>query len=347
MQTSNRDLPPPVEPVRGHGGWRLVIGIGALIGLLALAVFLPIPSIYAFLPGPVKSVEGLVEVGGAKTYSSEGDLYLTTVSVDTEITFVKLVAALIDPNKKIVGEEQVTGGGSQEDVLKQARQDMRASQQHAEEVALSALGIAEPEANGVRIAQTAPDSPASGVLKAGDLIVAVDDSRVSTTCQVGSAIAAHDVGDEIQITVRRKGRRETFSLSTRPDPTSPNTPIVGILMEDVGYRFDSGLDVKFDIGEIGGPSAGLMFTLALYDKLTADDLTAGRKIAGTGEIACDGGVGPIGGIEQKVAGAEAEGAEIFLAPAANAEAAQGAARDIEVVSVDDFQDAVDYLEGLE
>ena len=347
MQISDRDLPEPVDPVRGHGGWRLVIGIGALIGLLALAVFLPIPSIYAFLPGPVESVEGLVEVGGAKTYSSEGDLYLTTVSVDTEITFVKLIGALIDPHKRIVGEDAVTGGGSQEDVLRQARRDMRASQQHAEEVALSALGIAEPEANGVRIAQTAPDSPASGVLKEGDLIVAVDDTPVSTTCQVGSAIASHSVGDEVRITVRREGQTETFSLPTRPDPTNPNTPVVGIFMEDVGYSFDSGLDVKFEIGEIGGPSAGLMFTLALYDKLTSDDLTGGRKIAGTGEIACDGGVGPIGGIEQKVAGAEAEGAEIFLAPAANAEEAEGAAGDIKVISVDDFQDAVDYLEGLE
>jgi PDZ domain-containing protein len=104
--------------------------------------------------------------------------------------------------------------------------------------------------------------------------------------------------------------------------------------------------VKFKTGEIAGPSAGLMFTLALYDRLTPDDLTDGRKIAGTGTIACGGVVGPIGGVEEKVAGAEDQGAEIFLAPEGNYAAALGVADEIEVVSIATFDDAVEYLEGL-
>ena len=118
-------------------------------------------------------------------------------------------------------------------------------------------------------------------------------------------------------------------------------------MSDVDYSYDPGIEVDFQTGRIAGPSAGLMFSLALYDRLTSQDLTGGRAVAGTGTIDCDGGVGPIGGVEQKVAGAEREGAEIFLAPAANAQTAQSAARDIEVVSISSFSDAVGYLQGLE
>ena len=119
-------------------------------------------------------------------------------------------------------------------------------------------------------------------------------------------------------------------------------------MEEINYEFDPGLDVKFDPGEIAGPSAGLMLALQIYDRLTPDDLTHGKQIAGTGEISCDGGVGPIGGIEQKVAGAAREGAEIFLAPTLNAaDAREAAGDDIQVVSISTFDDAVKFLEGLD
>ena len=155
------------------------------------------------------------------------------------------------------------------------------------------------------------------------------------------------MGEEIEITVKRGDEEETFTMTTEENPQNPGTSYIGVSMEEVGYTFDPGFDVDFETGEIGGPSAGLMMSLALYDKLTPEDLTHGRDIAGTGTIACDGGVGSIGGIEQKIAGAEAEGAEVFLAPAGNAEAAEAAANDIEVVSISRFDDAVEYLEGLD
>ncbi len=148
------------------------------------------------------------------------------------------------------------------------------------------------------------------------------------------------------MTIRRDGDRKTVTLRTVPNPQDPSSAFVGVQMSDVDYEFDPGAEVRFKTGEIAGPSAGLMFALALYDRVTPDDLTQGRKIAGTGEIACDGGVGPIGGIEEKVAAAERIGAEVFLAPAANADAARGAADELEVVAVSNFNDAVEFLEGL-
>jgi PDZ domain-containing protein len=224
---------------------------------------------------------------------------------------------------------------------------MRESNRSAEEVAFGELGFGRPKGDGARVLDTVPDYPAAEVLQAGDRIVAVDGQRVQTTCDVGRTIDTHEIGDEVAVTIIRDGKRRVFRIKTVASPEDQGAPFLGVFMEPINYRFTPGVDVKFDPGDIAGPSAGLMFALTLYDQLTPDDLTDGRTIAGTGTISCDGGVGPIGGIEQKVAGAEREGAEIFLAPAANFAAAEGAATDIEVVEISNFSEAITYLEALD
>ena len=148
--------------------------------------------------------------------------------------------------------------------------------------------------------------------------------------------------------MKRGGKRETVTVRTKAlNPSDPGAPLVGILMEEVDYEFEPGLDVTIRTGEIGGPSAGLMFALGVYDRLTPEDLTHGRRVAGTGEIACDGGVGAIGEIQQKIAAAEHEDAEAFLTPAGNVAEAREVAEEIEIVPVSTFDDAVEFLEGLE
>jgi PDZ domain-containing protein len=193
---------------------------------------------------------------------------------------------------------------------------------------------------------TRDGSPADGELHAGDVIVAVQGAPVRTTCDVAAAISRLEVGERVALTVRSEGEgdRATVVLRTARDATTGRS-YIGVEMADVNYSFDPGVDVNFITGEIAGPSAGLMFTLALYDRLTPDDLTAGRTIAGTGTIDCGGRVGPIGGVAQKVAAAEANGADVFLAPALNALDAREAAGDIRVVSVSSFADAIDYLQS--
>ena len=339
--------PPGQRPVKGLGLWRPVVGFLLVIGLGIAAFRVNIPIFYAFLPGPVRDVETLVEVDGADTYSSEGQLYLTTVSVDTDVTFVDWVTSLVDPNTRIVMKEDVTGGLSLEELEAQNRADMEGSKQNAEAVALSALGLAAPTGDGVRIGATVPGSPADGVFRKGDQILEVDGVRTLTTCQVGAEIDESPPGERLFFTIKRNGEKKTLSVETGPNPEDPEAPFVGIEMRDVNFEFDPGFEIEFKTGRIAGPSAGLMFALALYDRLTPEDLTGGRAIAGTGEIVCDGGVGSIGAIEQKVAGAESEGAEIFLAPAANYDEAREAADEIEVVAVSNFREALDYLEGLE
>ncbi|MFN2489829.1 MAG: PDZ domain-containing protein [Actinomycetota bacterium] len=312
--------------------------------LLFAAFSVPIPILYAYLPGPVRDVEQLVEVSEARTYSSEGSLYMTTVSVE-KVTLAEAVLSLIDPHTALVSREQVTGGRSLRELQRSQRVQMAASKQHAREVALSALGLGEPSGDGARIVGIVDGSPADGVLAEGDVIASIDDRAVETTCDVGEAIDAVDIGEAIELGLRRDGDLRTVVLETAPNPSDRTASYVGVAMEDVNYRFDPGVEVDFETGRVAGPSAGLMFTLALFDRLTPEDLTGGRRIAGTGTIDCDGGVGPIGGIEQKVAGAEAEGAQVFLAPIANAEDAEAAAGEMEIVPVSTFDDALDYLEG--
>ena len=341
------DPPPGVAPVRGPRGLKWLIVAGVFLILAAASNWIPIPIFWAYQPGPVRDVEQLVQVDDTETYSSEGRLLLTTVNVDVDVTLADWMIAIFDPDKTIVFEEDVTGGQSLEDLERQQRLEMDASKQFAIEVALSELGLATAKGKGARVVSVLRNSPADGTIEPDDIIVEINGQKASTTCDVGRLIDEVSIETPVEVTVERDGEKRTFTLETDENPQAPGTSYIGVSMEEVGYTFDPGFDIEFDTGEIGGPSAGLMFSLALYDKLTPDDLTNGRDIAGTGTIACDGGVGTIGGIQQKVAGAEAEGAEIFLAPAGNAEAAEAAANDIQVVAVSRFDDAVEFLEELE
>ena len=350
MQQPGWDGPDPygVEPVNGFRPFRwIVLGLVGVF-LVFLAFFVPIPVLYEYLPGPAPKVGRLIEIGGARTYSSEGSFRLTTVSVDTQVTFAEWVASGFDPDTSVVTREQVTGGQSLNQLQKEQEAQMNQSNQSAKEVALAALGIATPRGDGARVVATIEDTPAHGKLKEGDLILEIDDEPVGTVCDAGREIDEREVGDEIELALRRGGKKVTVRVPTVANPQDPESPFIGIAMEEVNYTFEPGVDIKFDPGDIAGPSAGLMFALEIYDRLTPQDLTHGREIAGTGEISCDGGVGPIGGVEQKVAGAEREGAEIFLAPTLNFAAARKAGGDdIEVVSISTFSDAIEYLEGLQ
>jgi Lon-like protease len=337
--------PPGVRPVRGSPLRRLVILLVTVVIVTFISFAVPIPMFYAYLPGPVRDVEKLIEVKGARTYSSEGSLLMTTVSVDTEVTVVDLISSAFDDTRSIVPRDAVTGGQSLDDLRRRQAEEMRDSKVEAEAVALSAIGLAAPTGEGVRVIDTVPRSPAAGEFEPGDVIVRIDGEKAQTTCDVGLLIDRRDAGDTIDITVVRDGGRKTLSLTTGPAPEDESRAFLGIVMEDIDFSFESPVTVDFPTGEIAGPSAGLMFALTLYDRLTPDDLTGGRRIAGTGTIACDGGVGAIGGVEQKVAAAERRGAEVFLAPAGNAVAARTVAGDIKVISVGTFRDALEYLEG--
>jgi PDZ domain-containing protein len=338
--------PPVVTPRRSRRVWVLLIAAAVAFVIGLAAILLPIPLFYVYLPGPLKNVEQLVKVHGARTYSSEGQLYLTTVSVDIHVTFVDWLVAVVDPQRAVVLRSQLTPSGSFKQLERQQRREIEQSKKTAREVAFAELGLGKPTGDGARVVATLPQSPARQFLEPGDVLVAVDSRRVRTTCDVGRAVGRHHPGDRISITVRRNGSKKTVDVTAAKNPQNPAAAFLGVQMKDIDYSFHPGVRARFETGRIVGPSAGLMFTLALYDRLTPDDLTEGRSIAGTGTIECDGDVGPIGGIEEKVAGAETKGAEIFLAPVSESSDAESVADRIKVVPIASFRDAVDYLEGL-
>ena len=346
MQVDDLGLsdPPGVKPVRGFHPWRYVIAGLVLIGLALAAFLVSIPMYYVYLPGPARDVESLVEVTGAKSYSSEGSLFLTTVTIDTQVTFFELIQAGLDSQKAVVDAASVNQGASLKDLKEQQKQEMTGSKTAARVVALGSLGLGAPTGDGAEVVATLADAPADGVLEVGDRIAAVQGVHIETTCDVSRVMRAVEPGDTVTISVRRNGKRVDFDLKTIRSPQD-GLAIVGIRMSDVNFEFDPDVNARFETGAIGGPSAGLMFALGLYDRLTPDDLTGGRRIAGTGTIRFDGAVGPIGGIEEKIAGAEREGAEVFLAPVADAEAAKRVAEGLTIVPVATFDDAVDYLES--
>lgn len=339
--------PPDARPVRGLPVWRWIAISILVVGLAAAAIFVPIPIVYLYLPGPVRDVEQLVEIEEGETYSSEGAFYMTTVSVDTEVSLVEIVIASLSPTQRIVMKEDVTGGQTLEELQSEQEAEMQRSQANARQVALSELGLDSPTGDGAEVITTITGAPADGVLLPEDVIVQIDGAPIATTCDVGEAIDRHETGDEIAVTVRREGKERVFDLELVENPLDGSPGFIGVQMRTVNFSFKPGVVVDFQTGQIAGPSAGLMLSLALYDLLTPEDLTAGHEIAGTGTLECDGGVGPIGGIQQKVAGARARGADIFLAPLANAREARAVADGIEIVPIGNFDDAIEYLGSLE
>jgi Lon-like protease len=231
-------------------------------------------------------------------------------------------------------------------LLHENRQMMNSSKSQAEAAVLSELGLGHPTGDGAQIQATAPGSPSQDLLRKGDVVVAVDGHKVDTTCAAGKLVQERHVGDVVALTVERDGSRKQVRIKIASNPQDPGAPYLGVFWQDLHYRFHPKVHVTFSTGKIVGPSAGLLLALSLYDKLTPGDLTGGRKIAGTGTIQCDGAVGPIGGIQQKVSAAQAQGAEIFLAPRSEAEDASSVAHDIRVVPVSTFDGAVNYLESL-
>lgn len=338
---------PDARPVKGLPVWRWIAISIVIVGLAAAAIFVPIPIVYLYLPGPVRDVEQLVEIEDGETYSSEGAFYMTTVSVDTEASLVEIVIAALSPTQRIVMKEEVTGGQTLEQLQTEQEAEMQESQANARQVALSELGLDTPTGSGAEVITTITGAPADGVLLPEDVIIEIDGGAVDTTCDVGEAIDRHETGEEISITVRREGKERTFDLELVKNPIDGSPGFIGVQMQTLDFSFKPGVSVDFKTGQIAGPSAGLMLSLALYDLLTPEDLTAGHEIAGTGTLECDGGVGPIGGIQQKVAGAKARGAEIFLAPLANAQEARAVADGIEIVPIANFDEAVEYLGSLE
>ncbi len=329
----------------------LVAGL-LLVALCAVAWLRPVPYV-AMRPGPVQDTLGqlggaqIVEIAGQRTYPTRGSLDLTTVSVTAPTAALTLGDALVawfDPDRALVPRDlYYPPQQSVQEAQRESAVAMTSSQDAAIVAALTTLGYQVPFS--VEVRSVTEGAPAQGHLRVGDVITAVEATPVEDAAQVSTLLQRVVPGQSATFTVRRDGQTLQVVSPTTAAEDQPGRTMVGITIADdprLPFR------VSIELGErIGGPSAGLMFSLAIVDKLSPGALTGGRHIAGTGTIGIDGVVGPIGGIGQKLAGAADAGATVFMVPAANcAEATHADVEDLLLVRVRTLDSAVDALEKL-
>lgn len=300
-------------------------------------------------PGPAFNTLGTIgasevlTITGGKTYPTDGALDATTVSVTDHVTLFEAIQGWLSGSDAVVPRELVyPPDQDRKQTDQQNAQDMRQSQDDATVAAMKVLGIAGTTE--VSVGAVTAHGPADGHLRAGDVLVSVDGKAVTDVEELRRLISARTPGRTVVIGYRRAGKEGTVTLETVATKDAEHRAVIGI-QASTSSRFPVHVDIKLQ--DVGGPSAGLMFALGILDKLQPGSLTGGRVIAGTGEIAQDGKVGPIGGIAQKMRGATKEGATVFLVPAANCvEAKRTRPGHLQLIRVTTLQGALDGLRAL-
>jgi Lon-like protease len=309
---------------------------------------------YVSKPGMAKELGPIITVDGG--YKDEGNFMLTTVRMGRANIYSYLEAKLLKYEELYPLEMILYKKETEEEYNARQLHLMAGSKLNAIEVAYRKADLpVHYKYKGIYVVQVIPGMPAAGKISAGDRIFKVDGHQFSSSEKFIEYVGTKKAGDKVTLTFSRNKITKTETLNVERFKEDPNKVGIGIsLVDDKEILVDPKVKVRTD--EIGGPSAGLMFTLEIYNQLTKEDLTRGYQIAGTGTISEDGIVGPIGGIEQKIVAADKAGAEIFLAPNENGaknsnyRAAVKTARDIKtkmkIVPIDTFDDAVSYLEKL-
>ncbi|MFF3324767.1 PDZ domain-containing protein [Streptomyces sp. NPDC002889] len=331
------------------------------IALLCAGVFFPVP--YSEMsPGPTVNTLGaargepVLKISGRKTYPTSGHLNMTTVRVtgaDYRMNLVEAVYGWLAHDNVVVPHDTLyPGGKTEEQSTQENAEEFTQSQESAKVAAMRQLKI--PVQSRVVVSSVVKDTPAENKLHAGDVIRAVDGTPVKAPADVAKLVVKHKPGERVAFTIvpaddaaaaEKAGREpqgtEKITITTVKAGDGKGRAIVGI-QAGTDHTFPFGIDIN--LADVGGPSAGLMFALGIVDKLTSDQMTGGKFVAGTGTIDDSGKVGPIGGIRMKLVGAREAGAQYFLTPADNCAAAASDVPDgLTLVKVSTIGDATKAL----
>ncbi|MBM7598702.1 PDZ domain-containing protein [Virgibacillus halotolerans] len=328
-----------------------------LVVIVVLAYFLSAYKLpyYIYKPGGADALNPIVEVDDG--YRSEGDMHLVTVS-GLQATPIQYVWAKVLSYNEILPIDQVFPEGiSQDDYMHAQLQVMESSQEAATVVAYEAADKdITIDYKGVYVVSVVEGMPADGKLKAGDRIIGIDGNEIKEADDLTDYIDKKQANDTVALDVVREEKERTEEITLEAFSDQEDKIGMGIqLVTDRSVSVNP--EVHFSSGSIGGPSAGLMFSLEIYDQLTEKDLTGGYQIAGTGEVDYSGNVLRIGGIDKKIVAADKEGCDIFFAPNENGakdsnyqlakKTAEDIGTDMKVIPVDTFDDAIDYLQNME
>jgi PDZ domain-containing protein len=352
---SYASVPDSMKPPSSYPKWPFYLA-GALVAIgIAIALLWPVSvPFYTLSPGPVYDSSDFITVDGGAV-SDDGELFFLTVSLK-EANVFEWVAAQLDPRvdlreREVIRPVDVTP----EQMRREGLAMMDESKRDATYVALTKLGYEVVLiGTGALVIETVPDSASDGVLLPDDIIVEMDGEVIGFRSDLIELLAPLEIGDPVLLSIQRPDADDPeivdpmdVELVLGPHTSDPTRPMVGVLLDNNEPIVEFPVDVHIDSQNIGGPSAGLMFTLQIMDQLTDEEITKGYRIAGTGTISVDESVGAIGGITQKIFGAIDVGARAVLVPAANYEDAVLAAGDrIEIVRVETIDDALDFLATL-
>lgn len=345
---------PPRDGRRRRTGWT-ILGI-SIVGVAVLGL---VPAPYVIeRPGPAFNTLSEVEVDGKevplidipdeKTYPTKGSLDMLTVSVsgnrDQRPGWLEIAASWFDPSRAVVPIDDVYPEGvTVEQSTTRSNVDMVNSQKQAIAAALTDLGYEFTTT--LSVVETQAGSAADGLIKAGDVIQSVNGESFADVNALRATVASNGIDKPAIVTLLRDGASSDVQVTPKLSAAETPAPVLGVVVKN-DYSFP--IDVRIQLENVGGPSAGMMFALGIIDKLTPGELNGGADVAGTGTITASGEVGPIGGIRQKMYGALDAGAEWFLAPDANCGDVVGHIPDgLRVYSVKTLDDALAALKAID
>lgn len=329
----------------------VVAGTLSLVGIIGFFVE---TDYVALMPGSARDTEPLLEVEGTQSFPNDGEILFTTVRVRQDINIWEYLWRKLDDDVRLVHEDVILQGRSSDENRTVNLQAMVDSKTIAIAVALEALGYETIEPDGVFISEVIEGSAADGVLEAGDILRTVDGIALLQSSELVEVLSGKVPGDEVVLLVEpMEGEVEerTVVLGSKEDDASAAflgvAPQTLVNFEDP----DVGFEVDIDSGSVGGPSAGLAFTLAIIDQLTAEELTAGTRVAVTGTMSVDGSVGPVGGVPQKAAAVRDLGIEYFIVPRSLGEETLAQLEDVvadevAIIPVDSLEEALEVLSGI-
>ncbi|MDH3755153.1 MAG: PDZ domain-containing protein, partial [Acidimicrobiia bacterium] len=301
-------------------------------------------DIYALRPGSVRDTTDIIQVSDADFFDPDGQINFTTITLSANISRWEKWRLDDDPTIQLVPEDVINGDRDRDEQRELNLAAMESSKDLAAIVALEYLGLAgDPTGEGALIRSVLPGAAADGILVSTDVVIGVDGSPIEFADELVDAVRALEPGDEITLEVLRID--ETISvpvvLGTGDDGESAQ---LGVEVTTFQLSADFPVDVDIDTGEVGGPSAGLAFTLGIIDVLTPGELTGGLSVATTGTIQADGGIGPVGGVAQKAVAARDSGIDVFIVPSIEFDEALSQAGDMRVETADTLEEAIAVLD---
>lgn len=334
--------PPPPDEHRGGSWWRPIFYAVTLAIVLWAAVLVPLPYV-EYLPGRPTAIEPLIEIEGTPTTELDGSTELLTVFLRQQPT-LQTIRAMVSDQRRLIPAAQVFPRDVSRDSFFAGQREVFGRQfDIAAVVGARAAGVETTILSEPVVASVLPGSPADGVLQPRDVIVSVDGQAVTAGEEVQAITRGGAVGQDLVLEIRRG--EETLQTSVRlgalPDV---DFPVMGISVETAVYDIELPFEVTLASSNIGGPSAGMMVAVTVYDLLAEEDLLAGRKVLGTGTVDADGRIGGVGGVPEKMLAAAAHEADVVLVPATQLdEALTTAPPDLQVIGVATIDEAIEAL----